>query len=93
MMGAISLESTRAYTESALPQPLAVVARRYRIMPTEDLGGRHKALVDLFEVLVKFMCIVQLQEASRRTRESCFSNIVCEGKESCPKRVNPFYLS
>ena len=58
-----SLEDVEAVVEERYPTPVAAVFRRCRVASPEDLGGRHRDLVDLFEVLVKRLCIVQLQEA------------------------------
>ena len=51
--------------ENAYPAPIARVFRKYRILSEGDLGGRHKDLIDLYEILVKFLCVVLLQEARR----------------------------
>jgi hypothetical protein len=57
------LEDIKASVESTYPTPIAAVFRRCRVASREDLGGRHKNLMDLFEVFVKYLCVVQLQEA------------------------------
>lgn len=49
--------------ESHYPLPLAAVFHCCRVTAPENLGGRHKSLIDLFEVFVKLVCICQLQEA------------------------------
>lgn len=59
----LTLEDVRGIVEARYPSPLAAVARRCRVAPRADLGGRHKLLVDLFEAYLKFTCIVFLQEA------------------------------
>ncbi len=56
------LEDIKGVVEASYPTPIASVFRRCRVASREDLGGRHKNVVDLFEVFTKFLCIVQLQE-------------------------------
>jgi tetratricopeptide (TPR) repeat protein len=48
--------------ERSYPSILATVFRRCRTARPEDLGGRHKNVVDLFEVFTKFVCILALQD-------------------------------
>jgi len=61
-----SFADVKSTVESSYPTPIASVFRRCRVASKEDLGGRHKNLVDLFEVFTKFLCIVQLQEARQK---------------------------
>jgi len=49
--------------ESNYPTLIATVFRKCRISSEADTGGRHKELIDLYEVLLKFLCVVLLQEA------------------------------
>jgi hypothetical protein len=60
--------------EQDYPTPLASVFRRYRLLNRQDLGGRHKGIVDLFEVFVRLLCILQLQSA--RTSLKDFINLL-----------------
>ncbi|MBW2704229.1 MAG: hypothetical protein JRF33_25695, partial [Deltaproteobacteria bacterium] len=62
-MTELSFDALKKTVEAEYPGPLASVFRRCRVASKEDLGGRHKNLVDLFEVFIKYVCIVQLQEA------------------------------
>ena len=55
----------KVLVEGSYPNPIATVFRKCRTARREDIGGRHKNLIDLFEVFVKFLCVVQLQEARR----------------------------
>lgn len=63
MSGLLTFEGIKSTVESHYPTPVASVFRRCRVTKKEDLGGRHKNVIDLFEVFTKFLCIVQLQEA------------------------------
>ena len=63
MSNKLTFESVKISVEGSFPTPIATVFRKCRIGSRDDLGGRHKNLIDLFEVLVKFLCIVLLQEA------------------------------
>jgi tetratricopeptide (TPR) repeat protein len=62
MPDVLSLEALKAHVENRYPQPIAAAARRARITHPSDLGSRQKGLIDLFEVTVRFLAIVQLQE-------------------------------
>jgi len=66
----LTFEEIKESVQLAYPLPIASVFRRTRTMGRENLGGRHKALIDLFEVFAKFICIAQLQEARQ-----CVSNL------------------
>ena len=66
----LTFEEIKESIQLAYPLPIASVFRRTRTMGKENLGGRHKSLVDLFEVFVKFICIAQLQYARK-----CVSNL------------------
>ncbi len=59
----LTFDSIKNEVENTYPTPLSSVFRKCRIAHEEDLGGRHKELIDLFEVLIKFLCVVELQEA------------------------------
>jgi len=61
----LTYDDVKDVVESRYPMPIAAVFRKCRTASPQDLGGRHKNLVDLFEVLVKFLCIVYLQQARR----------------------------
>jgi len=52
----------KSRVEGQYPNPIATVFRKCRISNKEDLGSRHKNIVDLFEATVKLLCIIQLQE-------------------------------
>ncbi|MFC1531312.1 tetratricopeptide repeat protein [Gemmatimonadota bacterium] len=56
------LEEIRAKLEGEYPLVLAQVVYQYRSTRDDDLGGRFKRLIDLFEALSKFLCIVALQD-------------------------------
>jgi len=62
------LKDIKNTVESNYPQPIVQAFRRYRVSPPADMGGRHKMLIDLFELLIKFLCIVELQEGLQRVR-------------------------
>jgi hypothetical protein len=57
------LADVKQDVESSYPIPLAAACRRCRQVPLEDVGGKHRSLIDLFEVHVKFLTIVALQDA------------------------------
>ena len=63
MQNSNAFDQIKHTVESSVPLPIASIFRRYRLMEVRDLGGRHKLLIDLFEVLVKFICILALKEA------------------------------
>src|SRR6056297_2218412 len=44
------------------PLPIASIYNRYICMDENDLGGRHKLLIDLFEGLSKMLCVIALKE-------------------------------
>jgi hypothetical protein len=73
----LTFEDVKLSVESCYPTPVATVFRKCRIANKQDLGGRHKNLIDLFESFVKFLCIVQLQEARQ-----CVANL----KERLPQK-------
>jgi tetratricopeptide (TPR) repeat protein len=52
----------RQIIEEKYPLPIASAFRRYRVAPLNDLGGRHKMIIDLYEVFIKYLCLIQLQE-------------------------------
>ena len=62
-----SFNDIKATVENEYPLPIAHAFRRYRIADPSDLGGRHKLIIDLFELLVKFLCIVQLKEGLNKS--------------------------
>lgn len=62
MAKSLRLDDIKGIVESTYPAPVAVPFKRARTTDKADLGGRHKSLIDLFEALVQFLCIVQLQE-------------------------------
>jgi len=57
----------KSTAENYYPLPIAHAFRRFRITDPNDLGGRHKLIIDLFELLVKFLCIVQLKEGLNKS--------------------------
>ena len=61
----LTFASIKATVEASYPTPIASAFRRCRVTPPDDTGGRHRSLIDLFEVHVKFLTIVALQEARR----------------------------
>ncbi len=65
-----SFSAIKDQVEQSYPLPVASAFRKARMTDLRDIGGRHKNLVDLFEVVVKFLAIVQLQELRR-----CFSDL------------------
>ncbi len=62
-----SFNDIKSTVESKYPLPIAHAFRRFRIADPNDLGGRHKLIIDLFELLVKFLCIVQLKEGLKKS--------------------------
>lgn len=61
------------------PFPIASIFNRYICIDEDDVGGRHKLLIDLFEALIKLLCIIQIQEAIIR---------VPDFKEQLPGKEN-----
>lgn len=59
---ALSFNDIQPKVEQEYPRVIAGVFRKCRVEKTEDLGGQHKNLIDLFEVLLRFLCVVELQE-------------------------------
>lgn len=57
----------KSTAENSYPLPIAHAFRRFRIADPNDMGGRHKLIIDLFELLVKFLCIVQLKEGLNKS--------------------------
>jgi hypothetical protein len=57
------LQRIKSPVESSYPTPLAAAFRRCRTADRADLASRHRFLVDLFEAFVKFLAVVELQEA------------------------------
>ena len=49
--------------EFSYPAPIALTFRKYRTMPPEDLHGIEKSAINLFEVFIKTICFIALQEA------------------------------
>ena len=60
----------KALVETTYPFSISRVFYRCRSAKREDLGGRYKMLIELFEVFIKFLGIVQLQDA-----QLCFSSL------------------
>lgn len=60
------LKDIQHNVESNYPHPIACMLRRYRHTKTDDIGSRHKLLVDIFELIIKYLAIVQLQEGIQR---------------------------
>ena len=58
-------EDIKDVVQQTYPTPIAEVFRRCRTAEPSDLGGRHKGIIDLFEVFSKFLCIVLLQEGRK----------------------------
>ena len=56
------LERLRDKIEGSYPNPIATAFQRYCDADSHDLTERHKLLLDLFELYVKFLCAVQLSE-------------------------------
>jgi tetratricopeptide (TPR) repeat protein len=61
----LTFEDIKTEVETRYVRPIANVFRRSRIMGQDDLGGYHKCFIDIFEVLIKFICIVYIQEARK----------------------------
>mgnify|MGYP006934463088 CR=1 FL=1 len=59
---ALTFEDLQQRIEQEYPRVIAGVFRKCRVEKTEDLGGQHKNLIDLFEALLQFLCVVELQE-------------------------------
>jgi hypothetical protein len=64
----LTFKDIKNKVEANYPQPIAQAFRRYRVASHADLGGRHKMLIDLFELFMKFLCIVELQEGLQSNR-------------------------
>ena len=62
-----TFNNIKSTVESNYPLPIAHAFRRFRIADPNDLGGRHKLIIDLFELLVKFLCIIQLKEGLQKS--------------------------
>ena len=58
----LTFEHIRGKVEGSYPNPIATAFRRYCQASSHDLTERHKLLLDLFELFVKFLCAVQLTE-------------------------------
>jgi tetratricopeptide (TPR) repeat protein len=58
----LTFEHIKGKVERTYPNPIATAFRRYCHASSHDLTGRYKLLLDLFEVLVKFLCAIQLAE-------------------------------
>jgi tetratricopeptide (TPR) repeat protein len=59
---ALTFEDIQRRVEQEYPRVIAGVFKKCRVEKTEDVGGQHKNLIDLFEVLLRFLCVVELQE-------------------------------
>jgi len=59
---ALTFDDIQRSVEQEYPRVIAGVFKKCRVEKTEDLGGQHKNLIDLFEVLLRFLCVVELQE-------------------------------
>ncbi|MBI3039646.1 hypothetical protein HYY75_11490, partial [bacterium] len=70
-----------ATVKSRYPAPIAGAFQKLRNTPEEDLGGRQKSLIDLFEVFIKFLTVLFLQEARKG-----ISNL----REMLPQREKTF---
>jgi len=57
-----TFEDIRDKVETSYPNPIATAFARYCDSSSRDLTERHKLLLDLFELLVKFLCAIQLTE-------------------------------
>lgn len=60
--GRLTFDQIRAKVEGSYPNPIATAFRRYCQASSHDLTERHKLLLDCFELLVKFLCAIQLIE-------------------------------
>lgn len=47
------------------PYPVAVIYKRFVYSDQEDLGTRKEILINLAEAILKFLCVIQLQEGRR----------------------------
>lgn len=61
-----AFEDIQRDVEIEYPRAIATMFRRCRTERSEDLGSQHKNLIDLAEVLIKFLGTVQLQECRHR---------------------------
>jgi tetratricopeptide (TPR) repeat protein len=59
---ALTFDDLQQRIEQEYPRVIAGVFKKCRVEKTEDLGGQHKNLIDLFEVFLRFLCVVELQE-------------------------------
>lgn len=58
-----TLRDIQHVVETSYPLPIAYLLYRYRCTKAIDVGSRHKLLVDMFELLIKFLTILHLQES------------------------------
>jgi hypothetical protein len=61
----LTFADIRDKVEGSYPNPIATAFWRYCEAPSRDLIARHKSLLDQFELLVKFLCAIQLAEGRR----------------------------
>lgn len=61
-----TLQEIHQETGAQYPHPIACLLRRYRCTKPNDMGSRHKLLVDMFELLIKYLTIIVLQEGLQR---------------------------
>lgn len=73
-------DEIKSSVESQYPLPIASVFNRYRTTSIDNVGAKHKLAIELFEVIIKFICILYLQEA--RQRYSNFSEYLPQKEKS-----------
>lgn len=64
-----SLESFQEEIEIEYPRIVSSVFRRCRTERSGDLGSRHKSLIDLAEIFIKFLGITQVQECRQKVHD------------------------
>lgn len=62
-----AIDDIKKTVESSYPFALSTVFSRYRRSKKEDLGGRYKKLIELFEVFIKFIASIQLQDIRQQS--------------------------
>src|SRR6185503_21286854 len=61
----LTFDLIKEKVESSYPQPIAAAFRRYRQAKNADYTKRFKLLLDLLELVTKFLCAIQLREGRK----------------------------